>query len=117
MPTPSEVAQGVLTEERPRCARPWCATARRHRRSTARRLLTRQIGSCSVLNKTVETKLPLGLRVVFNELLDLVERKRELLPGARVAAKENARGDFVLAIIVPSNVSLPPELPATRGRR
>jgi hypothetical protein len=65
----------------------------------------------------MDPKLPFGLRVIFNDLLDLVERKRELLPGARVAAKENARGEFVLAIIVPTNVSLPPELPTTRERR
>ncbi len=65
----------------------------------------------------MDPKLPLGLRVIFNDLLDLVERKRELLPGAHVAAKENARGDFVLAIIIPGNVSLPRAPSTTRGRR
>jgi hypothetical protein len=65
----------------------------------------------------VEPKLTLGLRVVYNELLDLVERQRELLPGARVGVKENAKGETVLAIIVPNSVALPRERPRTRDRR
>ena len=62
----------------------------------------------------VDPKLPLGLRVVFNELLELVKRRADLLPGTRVDAKENARGDTVLAIIVPSQINLPPRQPTKR---
>jgi hypothetical protein len=47
------------------------------------------------------SKLTLGHQVVHRELVDLVRRHEGLLPGARVAIKENAKGEIVIAIIVP----------------
>jgi hypothetical protein len=49
----------------------------------------------------VNPQLSLGHRVVFHALQELAEKHATLIPGARVAAKENARGEVVLAIIVP----------------
>lgn len=48
------------------------------------------------------TTSPSGQRVFLDELRALVERKQNLVPGARVAAKTNAQGDVVLAVIVPA---------------
>jgi hypothetical protein len=47
-------------------------------------------------------KLSLGQQVVYRDLLDLVSRHATLVPGARVAVKENAKGEIVIAIIVPT---------------
>jgi hypothetical protein len=47
-------------------------------------------------------KLSLGQQVVYRDLLDLVRRHSDLLPGAHVAVKENARGEIVIAIVVPT---------------
>ena len=46
-------------------------------------------------------KLSLGQQVVYRDLLDLVEKHASLVPNARVAVKENAKGEIVIAIIVP----------------
>jgi hypothetical protein len=46
-------------------------------------------------------KLSLGQQVVYRDLLDLVKRHTTLVPDARVAVKENAKGEIVIAIIVP----------------
>jgi hypothetical protein len=62
-------------------------------------------------------KLTLGLRAVLHDLEEFVAQRRELLPKARVATKENARGDVVLAIIVPSNVGLPDSDRPPKGDR
>ncbi len=64
----------------------------------------------------LESRLPLGLRVVFHELQRIVNDKRALCPGARVAIKENARGEVVLAIVIPPRSNLPKSDPPTRGR-
>jgi len=47
------------------------------------------------------SKLSLGHQVVYRDLLDLVRKHEGLVPGARVAVKENAKGEIVIAIIVP----------------
>jgi hypothetical protein len=46
-------------------------------------------------------KLSLGQQVVYRDLLELVRKHSDLLPGARVGVKENARGEIVIAIVVP----------------
>jgi hypothetical protein len=48
------------------------------------------------------TKLSLGQQVVYRDLLDLVQKHASLVPNARVAVKENAKGEIVIAIIVPT---------------
>jgi hypothetical protein len=50
-------------------------------------------------------KLSLGEQVVYRDLLDLVRRHNALLPDARVAVKENSKGEIVIAIIVPAGMS------------
>ncbi len=47
-------------------------------------------------------KLNLGQQVVYRDLLNLVQKHASLVPNARVAVKENARGEIVIAIIVPT---------------
>ena len=47
-------------------------------------------------------KLSLGQQVVYRDLLELVQKHASLVPNARVAVKENAQGDIVIAIIVPT---------------
>jgi hypothetical protein len=47
-------------------------------------------------------KLNLGQQVVYRDMLDLVKRHATLVPNARVAVKENAKGELVIAIIVPT---------------
>jgi hypothetical protein len=47
-------------------------------------------------------KLSLGQQVVYRDLVDLVQKHAEFLPDARVAVKENAKGEIVIAIIVPT---------------
>jgi len=47
-------------------------------------------------------KLSLGQQVVCRDLLDLVQKHASLVPNARVAVKENAKGEIVIAIIVPT---------------
>jgi hypothetical protein len=47
-------------------------------------------------------KLSLGQQVVYRDLLDLVQKHASLVPNARVAVKENAKGEIVIAIIVPT---------------
>ena len=47
-------------------------------------------------------KLNLGQQVVYRDMLDLVKKHATLVPNARVAVKENARGELVIAIIVPT---------------
>ena len=49
----------------------------------------------------MEPKLSLGQQVVYRELLDLVDKHATLVPKARVAIKTNAKGEIVMAIIVP----------------
>jgi hypothetical protein len=49
-------------------------------------------------------KLSLGQQVVYQDLLDLVRRHTALLPDARVAVKENCKGEIVIAIIVPAGM-------------
>jgi hypothetical protein len=48
-------------------------------------------------------RLSIGQQVVHRQLLELVRQQAALLPGARVAIKENARGEVVIAIIVPAS--------------
>jgi hypothetical protein len=55
-------------------------------------------------------KLSLGQQVVYRDLLDLVKRHTTLVPGARVAVKENAKGEIVIAIIVPTTASSVPDV-------
>jgi hypothetical protein len=50
-------------------------------------------------------KLSLGQQVVYRDLLDLVRRHTALLPDARVAVKENSKGEIVIAIIVPAGMA------------
>ncbi len=50
----------------------------------------------------MQPKLNLGQQVVYRDLLDLVRKHATLLPDARVAVKENAKGEIVIAIIVPT---------------
>jgi hypothetical protein len=47
-------------------------------------------------------KLSLGQQVVYQDLLELVRKHASLVPQARVAVKENAKGEIVIAIIVPA---------------
>ena len=47
-------------------------------------------------------KLNLGQQVVYRDLLNLVQKHASLVPNARVAVKENAQGEIVIAIIVPT---------------
>ncbi len=47
-------------------------------------------------------KLNLGQQVVFRDMLDLVKKHASLVPNARVAVKENAKGEVVFVIIVPT---------------
>jgi hypothetical protein len=47
-------------------------------------------------------KLSLGQQVVYQELLELVRKHAGLVPQARVAVKQNAKGEIVIAIIVPA---------------
>jgi hypothetical protein len=47
-------------------------------------------------------KLSLGQQVVYRDLLELVQKHASLVPNARVAVKENDKGDIVIAIIVPT---------------
>ena len=47
-------------------------------------------------------RLSIGQQVVHRQLLELVRQQAALLPGARVAIQENARGEVVIAIIVPA---------------
>jgi hypothetical protein len=47
-------------------------------------------------------KLNLGQQVVYRDLLALVKKHATLVPDARVAVKENAKGEIVIAIIVPT---------------
>jgi hypothetical protein len=49
-------------------------------------------------------KLSLGQQVVYRDLLELVQKHASLVPNARVAVKENAKGDIVIAIIVPTPI-------------
>ena len=51
-------------------------------------------------------KLSLGQQVVYRDLLDLVRRHASLVPDARVAVKENAKGEIVIAIVVPTGRGL-----------
>jgi hypothetical protein len=46
-------------------------------------------------------KLSLGQQLVYRDLLELVRKHSDFVPGARVAVKENARGEIVIAIVVP----------------
>ena len=46
-------------------------------------------------------KLSLGQEFVYRDLLALVQKHATLVPAARVAVKENAKGEVVIAIIVP----------------
>jgi hypothetical protein len=48
-------------------------------------------------------KLSLGQQLVYRDLLDLVRKHESLVPGARVAVKENPKGEIVIAIIVPTS--------------
>jgi hypothetical protein len=48
------------------------------------------------------SKLSLGQQVVYRDLLELVQKHASLVPNARVAVTENANGDVVIAIIVPT---------------
>jgi hypothetical protein len=50
-------------------------------------------------------KLNLGQQVVYRDMLDLVKKHASLVPNARVAVKENAKGEVVFAIIVPTPMS------------
>jgi hypothetical protein len=50
-------------------------------------------------------KLNLGQQVIYRHLLDLVKTHATLVPNARVAVKENERGEVVFAIIVPSPIA------------
>ena len=47
-------------------------------------------------------KLNLGQQVVYRDMLDLVKKHATLVPNARVAVKENQKGELVIAIIVPT---------------
>jgi hypothetical protein len=47
-------------------------------------------------------KLNLGQQVVYRDMLDLVKKHASLVPNARVAMKENAKGELVIAVIVPT---------------
>ena len=47
-------------------------------------------------------KLTLGQQVVYRDLLELVQKHANLVPRARLAVKENAKGEIVIAIIVPT---------------
>ena len=47
-------------------------------------------------------KLSLRQQVVYRDLLGLVQKHARLVPDARVAVKENAKGEIVIAIIVPA---------------
>jgi hypothetical protein len=38
----------------------------------------------------------------YRDMLDLVKKHASLVPNARVAVKENAKGEVVFAIIVPT---------------
>ena len=62
-------------------------------------------------------KLSLGQQVVYRDLLDLVSRHATLVPGARVAVKENSKGEIVIAIIVPAETCGIPEDRETRRAR
>jgi hypothetical protein len=53
-------------------------------------------------------KLNLGQQVVYRHLLDLVNKHATLVPNARVAVKENSKGEVVFAIIVPSPMTRVP---------
>jgi hypothetical protein len=44
-------------------------------------------------------KLNLGQQVVYRDMLDLVKKHATLVPNARVAVKENAKGEVVFAIV------------------
>jgi hypothetical protein len=44
-------------------------------------------------------QLSLAHRVVFHALRELAAKHATLIPGARLAAKENSKGELVLAII------------------
>jgi hypothetical protein len=48
-----------------------------------------------------DPRLSVGQQVVHRQLLELVRQQAALLPGARVAVKQNDRGEVVIAIIVP----------------
>jgi hypothetical protein len=50
-------------------------------------------------------KLSIGQQVVYRDLLDLVRRHTALLPNARVAVKENSKGEIVIAVIVPAGMA------------
>jgi hypothetical protein len=50
-------------------------------------------------------KLNLGQQVVYRDMLELVKKHASLVPNARVAVKENAKGEVVFAIIVPTPMS------------
>jgi hypothetical protein len=62
-------------------------------------------------------KLSLGQQVVYRDLLDLVRRHETLVPGARVAVKENARGEIIIAIVVPVEASGIPDIGETKRAR
>lgn len=47
-------------------------------------------------------KLSIGQQVVYRELRELVQKHASLVPDARIAVKENAKGEIVIAIIVPT---------------
>ena len=48
-------------------------------------------------------RLSAGQEVVHQELIELVRRHQDAVPGARVTVKENAKGEVVIVILVPSN--------------
>ena len=58
--------------------------------------------------------ISLGQRAFYEALQELVRAKLDLIKGAHIAMKRNADDALVIAVIIPSNSSLPP---ATREQK
>ncbi len=50
----------------------------------------------------MQPKPNLGQEAIYRDLVDLVRKHAEHVPGARVEWRETAKGELVIAIVIPS---------------
>jgi hypothetical protein len=62
-------------------------------------------------------RLSAGQEAVHQELIELVRRYEDVVPGARVTLKENAKGELVIAILVPTRAAAKAPLPTATPPR
>lgn len=69
---------------------------------TASRTLATVLNACSPTGMaSARVDLNLGQKAFLRALEELAKEKADLIKGARVAVKVNARGEVVFAVVVP----------------